>query len=135
MSVSGLVAAFIGIVIIGIRAPLVVAPASALRWLSWAVETEGRTRAFGTVATLIAAPVIWCGVYETSALANVMLIIGVFFAAVTVLALILFPRTYMSLVDSLVPADLSTKLFGWRVLGVFGVTVGVTILRIGLRAV
>ena len=134
MSMSGLVAAFVGALIICLRAPLVFAPATALRWLGDAFKTEGRTRAFGAVATLIAIPAIWCGVYETSELANVMFILGIFFASVTTLALVVFPSFYMSLVDWFLPEDLSASLFGWRILGLVGVAIGVWILTIGLRA-
>ncbi len=134
MSMSGLVAAFVGALIICLRLPLVFAPATTLRWLGRTFKTEGRTRACGAVATLVAIPAIWCGVYETSELANVMFILGTFFGAVTVLALIVFPTFYMSLVEWFIPDDLSGGLFGWRILGLAGVAIGVWILTIGLRA-
>ena len=47
MSLAGIVATFLGVLVICSRGPLLLVPASALRWFGEAIKTKGRTRMFG----------------------------------------------------------------------------------------
>ncbi len=134
MSSAGIVATFLGVLVICSRGPLLLVPASALRWFGEAIKTEGRTRIFGAIVALIAVPMIWSGISEDTSLAGVLLIFGVFVLVFAVPALVLFPRVYMSLGNSVVPDDLSGNLLGWRILGLVGVIIGVAIVMVGVDA-
>ncbi len=132
MSTAGMAAMFLGVLIICSRVPLVLIPASALRWFGEAIKTEGRTRVSGAIVVLIAVPMIWSGMSENTGLAGVLFIFGVFVLVFAISALVLFPRVYMSLANSFVPDDLNGNLFGWRILGLVGVIIGVAIFMVGL---
>ena len=134
MSSVGIVATFLGVLVICSRGPLLLVPASALRWFGAAVKTKGRTRIFGVIAVLIAVPMIWSGVSETTGLAGVLFIFGVFVLVFAIPALVLFPSFYMSLSKGFVPDDLSGNLLGWRILGLVGVIIGVAIVMVGVDA-
>ena len=136
MSTAGMVAMFLGVLIICLRAPLIIIPRTTLRAFAKVVSTETGTRGLGVLSTLIfSAPMIWAGVAENSGLAEFLLILGIFILAVAVLALVLFPRTYMSIAESFLPPEESdSNLFGWRLLGVVSVIIGGAIFVAGLRA-
>jgi hypothetical protein len=133
MSTAGMVTMFLGVFIICTRAPLVLIPATALRWLGEAIKTERRTRVYGAIAALIAVPMIWAGTTENTELASVLFIFGVFFLVVSVSGLVLFPNVYMSLANSFIPEDLSGNLIGWRIFGIASVLIGCAIFMIGMR--
>ncbi len=134
MSTAGMVAMFLGVLIVCSRGPLLLIPASALRWFGEAIKTEGRTRVSGAIVVIIAVPMIWSGMSENTGLASVLFILGIFFLVVAIPALVLFPNVYMSLAISFIPDDFSGNLLGWRLLGLVGVIIGVAIFMIGMRA-
>jgi hypothetical protein len=115
MSAVGIVSIAVGLLIIVSRGLLVLAPAATLRWFGGIIQSEARTRIFGTCALLVAAPMIWAGASEPSGLATVLFIFGVF-------------------VVEFLPADSNTGLFGWRILGLVGVVIGAALFMAGLRA-
>ncbi len=134
MSTAGMVTMVLGVLIICTRGPLLLIPASALRWFGEAIKTEGRTRVCGAIVVLIAVPMIWSGMSENTGLASVLFILGIFFLVVAIPALVLFPNIYMSLAISFVPDDFSGNLLGWRLLGLVGVIIGFAIFMAGMRA-
>ncbi len=134
MSTAGMVAMFLGVLIVCSRGPLLLIPASALRWFGEAIKTEGRTRVSGAIVVLIAVPMIWSGMSENTGLASVLFILGIFFLVVAIPALVLFPNVYMSLAISFVPDDFSGNLLGWRLLGLVGVIIGFAIFMAGMDA-
>ena len=79
MSMSGIVAMFLGVLIICSRGPLIFIPASALRWFRVAIKTKNRTRGLGVIVILIALPMNWSGISEESELAVILSIFGVIF--------------------------------------------------------
>ena len=134
MSTAGIVAMFLGALVVCIRGPLLLVPAATLRWFGEAIKTKGRTRVFGAFVALIAVPMIWSGMSENTGLAAVLFIVGVFFLAIAIPALVLFPSFYMSIADSVLPADSGSNLFGWRIIGLVNVIIGVAIFRVGMVA-
>ncbi len=89
---------------------------------------------FGTFAVLIASLMIWSGIDENSDLASIMFVLGVLILVTTIPTLVLFPRTYMSVVGSMLPADSGTNLFGWRVFGLVNIIIGVAFFTAGMVA-
>ena len=78
---------------------------------------------------------IWSGMSENSSLAAVLFIFGIFFLVVAIPALVLFPNVYMSIAESMLPADdPAGNLFGWRILGLVSVIIGIAIFRVGVEA-
>ena len=134
MSKAGIVAMFFGALIVCRRGPLLLAPAATLRWFGEAIKTEARTRMLGAFAVLIAWLMIWSGIDENSGLAAIMFILGVFIFVIAIPALVLFPRVYMSVAESVLPADFGTNLFGWRMFGLVGVIIGVAFFMAGMAA-
>ena len=136
MSTAGMVTMFLGVFIICTRAPLIIIPRTTLRAFEKVVSTETGTRGLGVLAILIfAVPMIWAGVAESSGLAEFLLIFGIFILALTILALLIFPRTYMSIAESVLPPEESdSNLFGWRLLGVVSVIIGGVIFAVGIDA-
>ncbi len=134
MSTAGMVAMFLGVLIVCSRGPLLLIPATTLRWFSEAIKIEGRTRGFGAIVVLIAVPMLWSGMSENTGLASVLFIMGIFLLVVAIPALVLFPNVYMSLANSFIPEDLSGNLFGWRILGLVGVIIGFAIFMFGMSA-
>lgn len=134
MSIAGAVATSLGILIICSRAPLLLFPALGLRWFREAIKTEGRTRLLGAIVVLIALPMIWSGVSESTGLSAALSIFGVFFIVVAIPALVLFPKTYMNIAEWILPGGSSNNLWAWRIVGLIGVIIGIAVLRIGLTA-
>ena len=134
MSTSGIVAVFLGLLIIGSRSPLLLAPAFTLRWFGEVMKSKVWIRTTGAFLALMALLMIWSGLSENTGLASFLFIVGVFFLLVAVPALILFPNVYMSIAESVLPEDLSGSLFGWRIVGLVGVIIGVAIFRVGMAA-
>ena len=77
---------------------------------------------------------IWAGLTENSDLAGFLLVFGIFILMITILGLVIFPQAYMGLVESLMPKETDTNLFGWRLLGVVAVIVGTAIFNVGFNA-
>ena len=125
---------FFGVLICCRRGPLLLVPAASLRLFGEVVKTESRARMLGTVAVLIALLMIWSGSDENSGLASLMFILGVLILVATIPALVLFPRVYMSVVGSMLPADSGTNLFGWRIYGLVNIIIGVAFFRAGMVA-
>ena len=99
MSKVGIVAMLLGALVFCGRGPLLLAPAATLRLFGEAVKTEARTRMLGTFAVLIALLMIWSGIDQNSGLASIMFIFGVLILVITIPALVLFPRGYMSVAN------------------------------------
>ena len=133
MSLSGWVAVAFGVLIIISRGPLLFAPAATLRFFAKAIQTEARTRLIGVFAILLALLMIWSSSSAQSGLEGFLLILGVFILVFTVPGMLMFPRTYMGILNSMLPTDLSGALFGWRLLGLVGVTIGIAFVSAGMH--
>ena len=105
-----------------------------LRGYKAIVKTSTRTRILGTCLVLLAAPTIWAGNSEESILATVLLFLGWAIVLASVPALVLFPRVYMSIAGGMLPDDATGTLFGWRLLGLVGMIIGVALFRAGMLA-
>jgi hypothetical protein len=134
MSTSGIVAIFLGLLIICSRGQLLLVPAFTLRWFGEMIKTKVRTRIMGAFVVLMALPMIWSGMSENTGLASFLFIVGVFFLLIAVPALVLFPNIYMDIAESMLPEDLGGSLFGWRIMGLVGVIIGIAIFRVGMAA-
>ena len=134
MGLAGIVAIFLGLFIIFSRGPLLLYPAFTLRWFGTVIESESRTRVLGALVTPIALLMIWAGISPRTGLETALFIFGVFFLVAAIPALLLFPKTYMNLASSFLPDNLSGSLFGWRLVGLLGVIIGVGILMVGVDA-
>jgi hypothetical protein len=134
MSTAGIVTMFLGALMVATRAPLIFTPRKALAALRFVFYTETRTRLLGGVITTIEIPMIWAGLTENSDLAGFLLVFGIFILMITILVLVIFPQAYMGLVESLMPKETDTNLFGWRLLGVVAVIVGTAIFNVGFNA-
>jgi len=134
VSIAGIVAIILGAFIILSRGALLLFPAATLHWLGTLLKTEARTRILGTIVVLIALLMMWAGMAQHTGLEIVMFIFGIFFLVVAVPGLLLAPTIYRNLANSFIPDDLSGSLFGWRMLGLLGVVIGVAILMVGLDA-
>ncbi len=134
MSKAAVVSMLLGALVFCCRGPLLLAPAATLRLFGEVVKTETRTRMFGIFAVLIALLMIWSGIDENSGLASIMFIFGVLILVITIPDLVLFPRGYMSVANSMLPADPDTNLIGWRILGLVNIIIGVAFFRAGMVA-
>jgi hypothetical protein len=130
MSSAGIVCIIFGFLIVIYCGLIVVAPAITLRWNKDMISTETRVRTLGLYALVLPALLIWAGASEDSGLANVLLIIGLFYLLVAIPWLVFFPRSYMEFANPLLPSNLMV----WRVLGLLSAIVGLVLVRIGLSA-
>jgi len=83
---------------------------------------------------MIALLMVWAGMSQRAGLEAVLFVFGIFMLVIAVPGLLLFPSIYMNLANSLMPDDLSGTLFGWRLLGLLGVIIGVAIMMVGVNA-
>ena len=134
MSMSGIVTICLGLLIICSRSPLIFVPASALGWFRAAIKTKNRTRGMGAIVVLISLPMIWSGMSEESELAVFLFIFGGILLFIGILGLLLFPGFYMSIAEIFVAEDPDSNLFGWRMIGLVAVIIGVYIVRVGMDA-
>lgn len=134
VSFAAIVAIFLGALIICTRGPLILFPAYTFRWFGTVIKTQARTRVLGTVVTMIALLMVWAGMSQRAGLEAVLFVFGIFILVIAVPGLLLFPSIYMNLANSLMPDDLSGTLFGWRLLGLLGVIIGVAIMMVGVNA-
>ncbi len=134
MKLAGVVTIFLGVFIIFSRGPLLLFPASMLQWFGTLLSSEARTRVLGVLVVPISGAMIWAGTPQSTTLETVLFVLGVFFLLFTILGLLLLPRIYMNLAHAFLPDDLTGSLFGWRLLGLLGVIIGVAILLVGIDA-
>ena len=134
MRFAGIVTIFLGLFIVFSRGPLLVFPAATLHWFGAVIKSEARTRVMGTIVTPIALLMIWAGMSQRTGLESALFIFGMFFLVVAISALLLFPKVYMNLACSFLPDDLTGSLFGWRLIGLLGVVIGIAILLVGIDA-
>lgn len=86
---------------------------------------------FCAIIALLGALTVWGIGSDTGTLATALLILGLLVVAVSVLGLG-FPQGFMSFVDGLLPAELDGGLFGWRMLGLVAVIIGVALFKVGI---
>ncbi len=134
MSTAGLVTMLLGALVVCVRLPLLLMPAATLRWFGEAIKTKGRTRVLGASVALIAVPMIWSGMSESTGLAAVLFVLGVFLLVTAIPALVLFPSVYMSIASSFLPSEVGSNLIGWRIIGLVSVIIGFGIFRVGMVA-
>ena len=96
MSAVGIVGIVMGLlVVIGRGAPLMVAPATYLRWFRGLIRTNNTTRMFGALLLILCAAMAWAGATDDSTLANLLTgggIAGVAGAGAALQARTLHPR-------------------------------------------
>ncbi len=132
MSLAGLVTICLGVLVVLSRGVMLVAPAISLGWFQAAVKTQQRTRTLGVVALLLAFAMIWPSFSEESGLATVLFILGIFLLFVIVLGLFVFPGFIMGIANPITPHRTAESLARWRIVGLFGMMMGVFIIFIGL---
>ena len=133
MNSVGLVTMFLGVLVIAVRGPLLIAPGATIRQFHALTATKTRIRGLGVALATMAMLVLWGGSSEEGALASFLLIVGCFLLFVAVPWLLLFPQTYKDLVDAFVPENTLGNLVVWRLLGVVGVCFGGLIFYVGLH--
>ena len=134
MSAVGVVAIVLGILVVGVRATLLVAPAATLRWFKATVASNHRLRTLGAFLVPLGAAMAWAGASEDHGLATFLTVFGWGFLGTSTLVLVLFPGIYRAMANPFLPSDTSGSLFLWRFRGLVGTLVGVLIIYFGALA-
>ncbi len=134
MSAVGVVTIALGVLVVGSRATLLVAPAATLRWFKETIASNGRLRTLGAFLVTLGAAMAWAGASEDSGLATFLTVFGWGFLGISALGLVLFPGIYRAIADRFLPSDTSGSLFLWRFRGLAGTLVGVLIVYFGVLA-
>jgi hypothetical protein len=134
VSEVGVASIVFGVVMVCSRGPLLLAPAATLGWFERLIETNGRIRALGAVALMLGTAMVWAGASEHGGLATILLVIGWAVIGSSTLALVLFPATYRSIAEAVLPSDTDEDLIGWRFLGLLGVIIGGLLIYYGALA-
>ncbi len=134
MSAVGVVTIALGILVVGGRATLLVAPAATLRWFKETVASNHRLRTLGAFLVPLGAAMAWAGASEDSGLATFLTVFGWGILGVSALLLVLFPGVYRAIADRFLPSDTSGSLYSWRFRGLAGTLVGVLIVYFGVLA-
>ena len=134
MEPVGITTIVLGALLICTRAPLVVAPGPTLRWWRMVFEKNSRVRILGAAMLPLTVAMIWAGSPAHSDLASVVLLLGLVWLAVSAPVLLPFPGLLRALANAILPADLSGRLLGWRIVGLAGVLVGGFVIYVGALA-
>ncbi len=134
MSAVGVVSIVLGILVVGGRGTLLVAPAATLRWFKETVASNHRLRTLGAFLVPLGAAMAWAGASEDSGLATFLTVFGWGFLGTSTLVLVLFPGIYRAMANPFLPSDTSGGLFLWRFRGLAGTLVGVLIIYFGALA-
>ena len=134
MSAVGVVSIVFGVVVVCSRAPLLVAPASTLRWLAGVIGTNGPIRALGVVALALGAVMVWAGDSQHSELATILWLAGWAIVGVSTPLLLFFPSLYRAIVESMLPSDGDADMTGLRILGLASVVIGGLLIYFGALA-
>ena len=133
MSAVGISAIALGLFVIASRAPLALAPASALRWFRKLIRNNGSTRGLGAVLLGLCGSLAWAGSTELTALAAILSLLGWFGLAISE-AVLAFPSAYRELADMILPAVEEQRLRGWQTLGAVVACTGFIWIYVGIRA-
>ena len=133
MSAVGVVSIALGLLIVCIRGPLVVAPGAWLRWFRWQIETNNRVRMLAAFVLVPSAAMVWAGTTDDSTLAGVLMIWGAF-GLVMGPILVVFPGPYRTFASGFLPAAEEERLPGWRLLGILNVVGGSLLIYVGVLA-
>ena len=134
MSIIGITSVFLGTVIILSRGMLVIAPGTTLNGFRAIIQTSTRTRVFGFCIIPLGALMIWAGDSDHSTLAEILMFFGWWVIGGALLLLVIFPSVYIAMLEAMLPSEPTTDFFGWRVLGLFGVAIGVLFVYFGMLA-
>jgi len=134
MSAVGIVSITLGVLVVGGRGTLLVAPAATLRWFKEAVASNHRLRTLGAFVVPLGAAMAWAGASEDSGLATFLTVFGWGFLGFSTLVLVLFPGIYRAMANRFLPSDTGGSLFLWRFRGLAGTLVGVLIIYVGALA-
>jgi hypothetical protein len=134
VSVIGITSIALGILIICLRAPLLVAPAATLRRVHLLIATNATIRILGGIVLIVGALMVWAGTTGYGTLATVLTIWGWAMIGVALVTLLLFPNLYRGLVRALIPDPVGGSLPGWRLVGLIGAGVGLLMIYVGIRA-
>ena len=133
MNPVGIVGIFLGLLVVGGRGSLLVAPEATLRWFKGLIATNGRLRLLGGFMVTLGAAMVWAGSPEDSILAGILTIFGWAGVGMSALLLLLFPGVYRAIATPFLPSDTS-NLFLWRFAGLMGVIVGALFIYFGALA-
>ncbi len=134
MSAVGIVSITLGVLFVGGRGTLLVAPAATLRWFKKTVASNQRLRTLGAFFVPLGTAMVWAGASEDSGLATFLTVFGWGFLGFSALVLVLFPGIYRAMANRFLPSDTSGSLFLWRFRGLAGTIVGVLIIYFGALA-
>ncbi len=133
MNPVGVVSIVLGVLVVGGRGSLLVAPEATLRWFKGLIATNGRLRLLGGFMLTVGAAMVWAGSPEDSVLAFILEILGWPVVGMSALLLVLFPGVYRAIATPFLPSDTS-NLFLWRYVGLMGVIVGALFIYFGALA-
>jgi hypothetical protein len=133
MSKVGLVTLALGLLVVGTRGPLAVAPAATLRGFRRLVSTNNGVRSLVAVVLILGAAMVMAGMTEDSAFAGLVTVVGWWICAIGTLVVV-FPAWYRELAHALLPAVQEERLPGWRLLGILGTSVGLLLIYVGVRS-
>ena len=132
MSAVGIVSIVLGVLAVGGRGSLLLAPEATLRWFKGLIATNGRLRLLGGLMLTLGAAMVWAGSPEDSVLAFILEILGWPVVGMSAL-LLLFPGVYRAIATPFLPSD-TNNLFLWRFGGLVGVIVGALFIYFGVLA-
>ncbi len=134
MSAVGIVTIALGVLVVGARTTLLVAPGATLRWFKETIASNGRLRTLGAFLLTLGAVMAWAGASEDSGLATFLRVFGWGFLGYSTLVLVLFPGIYRAMAKAFLPSDTSGSLSLWRFRGLAGTLVGVLLIYFGALA-
>ena len=124
----------LGLFIICSRGPLLIAPGPYLLLVRRMAETNIVLRTIGVALALLGGIMIQVGGSESSILAGGLFWCGLWIVAIASLILIVFPNLYREILVALVPNQPQGPLPGWRLLGAFGIGIGLALIYFGITA-
>ena len=122
----------VGILIIVMRAPLILAPSATLRFYDrWLFSTNARFRAFGVVIATLAMALLFSDFGE-GVLAGLLHTFGWFMATVALLFLVLpnVFRRFFQTIFGYIEKSVDERIM--RIVGFFGVVFGLALIYVGV---
>jgi len=128
MDTLALMCFVLGAVAIAVRGPLIIWPEAVLNLFRRIIEHDFRLRLMGLALAGIGAGLAAAAYGEPTIAAKALLWLGVFLAAISILLLVIFPKTYRAIAIFYMEMDSSVHRFT----GVLGVIYGAFMIWLGI---
>ncbi|MBN4046872.1 hypothetical protein JYT90_00985 [bacterium AH-315-P07] len=134
MNAVGIISVEVGALFLIGRVGSLVAPAKFMAMFRSIVSTNTGLRMLGAHILVLGLAMIAAGYLQDSGLATVLFYLGIVFTGMSTFLLLLFPKAYRDMVDTIIPEDTSGVMLFIRFKSLTGVIIAGLFIYFGVQA-